>query len=122
IEKGANNSEVHERIFNTFSESRLRLFGYCLVEKMKLFKELKTGLITLNREELRRFNVTTGDTEGLVNYPLKMADINFAALIIDRTERIKLSFRSKGGFDVNAFSRAHFGGGGHRNAAGGQSK
>ncbi|HXH17539.1 MAG TPA: bifunctional oligoribonuclease/PAP phosphatase NrnA [Chitinophagales bacterium] len=121
IEKGVNNSEVYEKIFNQFTESRLRLFGYCLVEKMKLFKELKTGLITLNREELQRFNVTTGDTEGLVNYPLKIEDINFAALIIDRTEKIKLSFRSKGSFDVNAFARKHFNGGGHKNAAGGQS-
>jgi len=121
IEKGVSNSEVYEKIFNTFTESRLRLFGYCLSEKMKLFRELKTGLITLNKEELKRFNITTGDTEGLVNYPLKMEDINFAALIIDRTERIKLSFRSKGSFDVNAFAREHFKGGGHRNAAGGQS-
>ncbi len=121
IEKGADNSDVYEKIFNTFTESRLRLFGYCLVEKMRLFKELKTGLITLNRDELKRFNVTTGDTEGLVNFPLKMGDINFAALIIDRTERIKLSFRSKGSFDVNAFARTYFNGGGHKNAAGGQS-
>jgi len=121
IERGTNNSEVYEKIFNTFTESRLRLLGYCLAEKMKLFNELKTGLITLNREELQRFNVTTGDTEGLVNYPLKIEGINFAALIIDRTERIKLSFRSRGSFDVNAFARKHFNGGGHRNAAGGQS-
>ena len=122
IDKGVDNSGVYEKVFNTYSESRLRLFGYCLVEKMKLFKELKTGLITLDRDELKRFNIASGDTEGLVNYPLKMADINFAALIIDRTERIKMSFRSKGKFDVNAFSRAHFDGGGHKNAAGGQSK
>lgn len=121
IERGVNNSEVYEKIFHTFTESRLRLFGYCLWEKLKLFRELKTGLIVLNRDELQRFSVTTGDTEGLVNYPLKMEDINFAALIVDRTERIKLSFRSKGSFDVNAFARAHFNGGGHKNAAGGQS-
>ena len=121
IEKGADNSLIYQRIFNTYSESRLRLFGYCLVEKMKLFKDLRTALITLNREELQRFNIKTGDTEGLVNYPLKMDGINFAALIIDRTERIKLSFRSQGSFDVNKFSRAHFNGGGHKNAAGGQS-
>lgn len=121
IERGADNSMIYQKIFNTFSESRLRLFGYCLVEKMKLFPELKTAIITLNREELQRFNIKTGDTEGLVNYPLKMDDINFAALIIDRTEKIKISFRSKGSFDTNKFSRAHFNGGGHKNASGGQS-
>ena len=122
IDKGAENSDAYDKVFNTFSESRLRLFGYSITEKMKVFKELKTAYISLNREELQRFNIKTGDTEGLVNYPLKMQDINFAALIIDRTEKIKISFRSKGSFDVNALSRAHFNGGGHKNAAGGQSK
>lgn len=121
IERGADNSMIYQKIFNTFTESRLRLFGYCLVEKMKLFPELKTAVIALNREELQRFHIKTGDTEGLVNYPLKMDSINFAALIIDRTEKIKLSFRSKGSFDTNKFSRAHFSGGGHKNASGGQS-
>ncbi len=120
VAKGINNSDIYEKVFNTFSESRLRLFGHC-IERMKIFKDLKTVLITLNRSELQRFGVKTGDTEGLVNFPMKMSDINFSVLIIDRTERIKLSFRSRGSFDVNKFAREHFDGGGHRNAAGGQS-
>jgi phosphoesterase RecJ-like protein len=68
-----------------------------------------------------RFDIQTGDTEGLVNYLLTIQDIQFGALLIDRVEERKWSFRSKGNFDVNEFARLHFEGGGHRNAAGGRS-
>ncbi|MDE3126133.1 MAG: bifunctional oligoribonuclease/PAP phosphatase NrnA, partial [Bacteroidota bacterium] len=43
------------------------------------------------------------------------------AIVIDRNEERKWSFRSKGSFDVNIFAREHFEGGGHKNAAGGRS-
>lgn len=121
IEKGIDNSGIYHRMFNSFSESRLRLFGFSITEKLKVYPELKAAMISLNKEELQRFNIRTGDTEGLVNYPLKITGVNFASLIIDRTERIKMSFRSTGSFDVNNFARKHFDGGGHKNAAGGQS-
>jgi phosphoesterase RecJ-like protein len=75
----------------------------------------------LDRDELRKFNVQTGDTEGLVNFGLGLKDIVFSVLIIDRTERVKMSFRSKGNFPANELATKYFEGGGHRNAAGGQS-
>ncbi len=68
-----------------------------------------------------RYEIKTGDTEGLVNYPLSIQGIRMAALIIDRDEEVKCSFRSKGDFDVNIFARKYFAGGGHINAAGGRS-
>ena len=119
IAKGVQVNDVYQRIYNSFTENRLRLFGYCITEKMKVFPELKTAYIALTQDDLVKFNVQSGDTEGLVNFPLKIADINFSTLISDRTEIIKLSFRSKGSFDVNQFSRSHFSGGGHVNASGG---
>mgnify|MGYP002283145759 CR=1 FL=1 len=89
---------------------------------MEIIPECKTALIYLDRDELRKFNVQTGDTEGLVNYLLSIHGIKFAAIVIDREEERKWSFRSKGNFDVNIFARTHFEGGGHANAAGGSSK
>jgi phosphoesterase RecJ-like protein len=68
------------------------------------------------------FNVKTGDTEGLVNMGLSIIGVVMSVLIIDRTERVKMSFRSKGDFAVNEYSAKYFSGGGHRNAAGGQSE
>ena len=120
-DKGVRGSWIYHTVFDNFTEPRLRLFGYCINDKMKVYPELKTALITLNAEELQRFNVKSGDTEGIVNYPLKITGINLSVFVVDRTETIKLSFRSVGDFDVNTFARKHFNGGGHKNASGGSS-
>jgi phosphoesterase RecJ-like protein len=82
--------------------------------------DYRTALIVLTAEELRKFSSQTGDTEGLVNYGLSVKGIRLAVLITDRRENIKLSFRSLGAFSVNDLARKYFNGGGHRNAAGGQ--
>lgn len=122
LDAGVDHNKIYRDVFNSFTEDRLRLFGYCITEKLKLYPAYKAALISLTKEELQRFHVRSGDTEGIVNYPLKIHGINFAAFVVDRNEVIKLSFRSVGSFDVNQFSRLHFNGGGHVNAAGGQSK
>ena len=88
---------------------------------MEVIYEYNTALISIPWKDLVKYQIRTGDTEGLVNYPLTIQGIKFAALIIDRDEEIKCSFRSKGDFDVNQFARNYFEGGGHRNAAGGRS-
>jgi phosphoesterase RecJ-like protein len=119
IDHGASNSEIHETVYDTWSEDRLRFFGYCLTEKLKLIPEYRTGIIAVTKEELNRFKVRTGDTEGLVNYPLSIEGISVSALIIDRSKVIKLSVRSQGDVAVNELMNEHFSGGGHRNAAGG---
>jgi phosphoesterase RecJ-like protein len=89
---------------------------------MQVFYEYNTALIAIPQADLIKYEIKTGDTEGLVNYPLSIEGIKFAAIIIDRGEERKCSFRSKGDFDVNTFARNHFDGGGHYNAAGGQSR
>ncbi|MBL7718672.1 MAG: DHH family phosphoesterase [Flavipsychrobacter sp.] len=120
--KGLEHSIVHEHIYDSWSESRMKFLGYVLLERMEIFPKYNTGLITLSKKELRLFNVQSGDTEGLVNYPLSIANVRFATLITERGDEVKLSFRSKGDFDVSSFAREHFSGGGHFNASGGRSK
>lgn len=122
MEHGAQHIKIHERIFDVFSPDRSRLFGYCLYHKMELLEDGKVALMSLNKEELEMFNVKTGDTEGLVNFGLSILGVVMSVLIIDRTERVKMSFRSKGDFAVNEYSAKYFSGGGHKNAAGGQSE
>jgi phosphoesterase RecJ-like protein len=119
--KGLQHSVIHEEVYDAWQENRMRFLGFVLLERMEIFPEYGSGLITLSQEDLDRFDVRTGDTEGIVNYPMSIAGIRFATLIIERKDGIKLSFRSKGSFDVNAFARTHFSGGGHFNASGGQS-
>ncbi|MCM5528266.1 bifunctional oligoribonuclease/PAP phosphatase NrnA [Parasegetibacter sp. NRK P23] len=118
---GLNHTEIHEALYDNFLENRLRFIGHVLSNRMEVFYEYNAALISITKGDLLRFNIKTGDTEGLVNYPLSIQGIKFAGLVIDRDEERKWSFRSKGDFDVNTFARLHFEGGGHFNAAGGRS-
>jgi phosphoesterase RecJ-like protein len=121
-EKGLKHSLVHEELYDNFSENRFRFIGNVLLNRMEVFYEYNTALIAIPQADLIKYEVKTGDTEGLVNYPLSIKGIKLAAIIIDRGEERKSSFRSKGNFDVNTFARKYFNGGGHFNAAGGFNK
>ena len=121
-ESGLNHSQIHENLFDNFLEGRFRFFGNTLLNRMEIFYEYNTALIAIPQKDLIKYNVKTGDTEGLVNFPLSIKGIKLAAVIIDRGDERKSSFRSKGGFDVNTFARKYFNGGGHFNAAGGKNK
>lgn len=118
---GFNHSAVHDHIYDSFLENRLRFIGHVLLNRMEVIYELNTALMAIPKADLYKFDITTGDTEGLVNYPLSIQGIKMAAIVIDRDEERKWSFRSKGDVDVNQFARKYFEGGGHKNAAGGRS-
>jgi phosphoesterase RecJ-like protein len=120
-DRGLDHSPIHEAVFDSWSANRMRFVGYMLIEKMELFPPWQAGLITVSKKDMKLFDLTSGDTEGLVQYPLSIAGIRFSTLITERADEIKLSFRSKGNFDVNRFAREHFEGGGHFNASGGKS-
>ena len=119
IDHGAENAKVHQLLFDNSSVDRLRLLGYCLNEKMQVMKEFNTAFISLSDQEKEKFNHQNGDTEGVVNYALGIAGINFAAFFSENKGEIRISFRSKGDFPANLFSKKYFSGGGHKNAAGG---
>ncbi len=119
---GANPSWVSKMIYDTNTLARMKLTGYVLSNKLTLLPEYRTVYITLTTDELRKFNIKTGDTEGLVNYGLSIEGIRLSVFMYDRKEEIKLSFRSLGSFPANEIARKYFEGGGHRNAAGGTSR
>jgi phosphoesterase RecJ-like protein len=122
MDRGLKHAPIHQAIYDTQTENRLRLTGYALSEKLYVDAKLGFAYIALSDEELNRFNHQPGDTEGLVNQALSMQGIRVAAFFRQTSERdaVKCSFRSKGDWDVNAFARAHWNGGGHRNASGGK--
>lgn len=122
MDRGLQHSIIHEEIFDNYLENRLRFFGHIFLHRMEIFYEYNTVLISASKADLLKYEIRTGDTEGLVNLPLSIKGIKMAALIFDRDEEVKLSFRSKGDFDVNVFARKYFNGGGHKNAAGGNSQ
>ena len=122
LQYGINTDKIRSEVYSNFTSDRMKLLGYCLNEKMQVFPEMRTAVISLSSKELEEFNFTPGDTEGFVNYPLSIKNIVFTALFIEKDGLVKASFRSKGNFPANAFSKLHFNGGGHLNAAGGLSK
>jgi len=121
IQKGAENWKIHQLVYDNFSADRLRFLGHCLLNNLKVFPEYNAAMISVSQAELKQYNIATGDTEGLVNYALTINGVRLAALIIERTEMVKLSLRSTGDFPANEICKKYFNGGGHRNAAGGQS-
>lgn len=122
IEKGADNTAIHNNIYDTNSYKSLQLLG-CALTNLRVIPESRAAYITLSQDELQKYDYKKGDTEGIVNYGLSLDNVVLAAIFIeDRNEGIiKISLRSKGNFSVNEMSRAHFEGGGHTNAAGGKS-
>ncbi|PZD79543.1 bifunctional oligoribonuclease/PAP phosphatase NrnA [Mesonia sp. K7] len=122
IDKGANNSLIHQSVYDSSSFNKLQLLGTAL-NNLQILPEYNTAFITLTQEELDKNNFQKGDTEGFVNYGLSIKGIVFAAIFIENKQEalVKISFRSKGSFDVNQFARKHFDGGGHINAAGARS-
>ena len=122
IQKDINKDRIYNKVFNNYSEGRLRLMGYVLYEKLRVYAESRSSLITLSREEMARFDFNKGDTEGLVNIPLQMKNVYFSAFLREDTEKdlIRVSLRSQGTFPCNKFAAQYFNGGGHLNASGGQ--
>jgi phosphoesterase RecJ-like protein len=119
--RGLKHSKVHENLFDNFLENKLRFTGHILLNRMQVFYEYNTALIAIPKSDLLKYYIKTGDTEGLVNFPQTIQGIKLVALVIDRDEERKWSFRSKGDFDCNTFARKYFEGGGHYNASGGRS-
>ncbi|CAM4375183.1 DHH family phosphoesterase [Zobellia nedashkovskayae] len=122
IDKGAENTQIHHKIYDTNTPGRLHLLG-CALKNMVIHDKYRTAYITLSQDELDMYKYQKGDTEGFVNYGLTLEGIIFAVIFIENKEEgiIKISFRSIGDFNVNEFARTYFEGGGHNNAAGGKS-
>ena len=116
---GINTRQIRTYLYNMLPESRLRVTGYALFSKMKIIKKLRTAYIVLTQDELKNLRYQKGDTEGLVNCCISMNNIVFGCIIIEQIDCVKLSFRSRGNFDVSQFAVQHFEGGGHKNASGG---
>ncbi|RZK49654.1 MAG: bifunctional oligoribonuclease/PAP phosphatase NrnA [Pedobacter sp.] len=121
IDKGAEHWRIHQLVYDNSSENRIRFLGHCLSHKLEILRDFNTALITVDKDELVKFDVQTGDTEGIVNYALSINGIKLAAFIVERKDKVKLSLRSTGDFPANEICKKYFNGGGHRNAAGGQS-
>ncbi len=121
LEAGVDDNKLQDVIFNSQSEKHLRLLGHCLNNRLEILSEYKTGIIWLTRDDYDRFDIQRGDTEGIVNFLLKLKEVKIAAFITEQPTIVKLSLRSKGDISVQEIAQKHFKGGGHKNASGGSS-
>ncbi|MDG1038282.1 MAG: bifunctional oligoribonuclease/PAP phosphatase NrnA [Polaribacter sp.] len=119
---GVQHHLIHEKLSDNNTESRLRLQGFAMSEKLEILYEQNVGIISLSREELAKYNYKKGDTDSLANIVLSIKGIKAAIVFTERDGIIKISFRSKGSENpVNVLAKEHFNGGGHANASGGMS-
>ena len=122
LRKGVDKDALYRHLFNTYKESRMRLMGYVLSQKLEIIPECHTALFSLTEEELKQYNYEKGDTEGFVNLPLSIDGIIFSIFAREEKDTVKLSLRSVGNFPANKFASHFFEGGGHLNASGAESK
>jgi phosphoesterase RecJ-like protein len=121
IDAGAVNWQINNLVYNNSSENRLRFLGVCLSQRLEVLYEYNTAIIAVSKEDLDKYGITTGETEGIVNYALSIAGIRLAAFIVERPDKVKLSVRSRGEIPANDICKKYFNGGGHLNASGGTS-
>ena len=118
VETGIDINDIHDSIFNVFSESRVRFLGYCLSDLLKVHSDINMAYIAVSLADQKRFGLEEGDMESIVNYTLCMRHIRVGVLIKETPKSVRMSFRSKGEFNVNDFAAKYFKGGGHRRASG----
>ena len=120
LKKGMDKDDIYNKVYNSYSEDRFRMLRFTLSSRMKTYPELRSALIWLSKEDQKKFNFSKGDTEGFVNYPLRIKGIVFATFIREDNDLVKLSFRSKEDFACNEFATEFYNGGGHKYASGGE--
>ncbi|MFK7954307.1 MAG: bifunctional oligoribonuclease/PAP phosphatase NrnA [Ekhidna sp.] len=121
IDLGVEANKVSRHIYDTNSLESLQFLGHALSQKLEVNELARVAHFVIDESLFENFNLKQGDTEGLVNYALSIKNIVMAAIIIERDDEIKLSFRSVGDVAVNKFAEEYFNGGGHKNASGGTS-
>ena len=121
IEAGADSAQIANLIYDSNSVNRLKFIGFAITRRLVVREDLQLAYFAISKKDLKKYQSQTGDTEGLVNYALSLTGVKLAALFSEREDGVKISFRSSVEVAVNKFAAAHFGGGGHKNAAGGKS-
>jgi phosphoesterase RecJ-like protein len=121
LEAGADATAIANLIYDSNSLNRLKFIGFAITKRLVVREDLHLAYFVISKKDLKKYQSQTGDTEGLVNYALSLDGVKLAALFSEREDGVKISFRSSVDVAVNKFAAAHFGGGGHKNAAGGKS-
>ena len=123
LTKHINKDKIYRNVYHNYSESRIRLMGYVMYQKLVYKPEYHAAYYTLTREELKKFNYIKGDAEGLVNIPQQIKGLKLSVSLREDTDKpdlVRVSLRSVDDFPCNQMAEQFFNGGGHLNASGGR--
>jgi phosphoesterase RecJ-like protein len=117
LEAGVDPVLVARNVYDSNNMGRLKLFG-AVLSAMQIDQTGRIAIVYLDHEMAREAGGTYEDTEGLINLPLTVKEIQ-AVVFFKQTEQdeYRVSMRSKGEIDIGAVAK-EFDGGGHKNAAG----
>jgi phosphoesterase RecJ-like protein len=117
IEAGVDPVAVARSVYDSNNMGRLKLFG-AVLSAMQIDASGRIAIVYLDHEMARAAGGTYEDTEGLINLPLTVKEIQ-AVVFFKQIEgdEYRVSMRSKGDIDIGAVAK-EFSGGGHKNAAG----
>jgi phosphoesterase RecJ-like protein len=116
-EAGAQPEAIARAIYDSSTMGRLRLMG-AVLHNLEFEANGRAALAALTLELLRTTGSTHEDSDGLINVPLTVKEIQAVAFFKEvEPGTFRISLRSKGDVDVNRVAN-RFGGGGHKNAAG----
>jgi phosphoesterase RecJ-like protein len=114
---GVEPHDLYMRLYQAEPAPKIRLLGAAL-KTLELHDEQSVAVMYLTQEAFQLAQAEPGDTEGIINTPLRIDSVQVSLLFVDAGDGlIRTSFRSKTDFDVAALASS-FGGGGHRSAAG----
>ena len=123
LTKRIDKDKIYRNVYHNYSESRIRLMGYVMYEKLVYMPEYNAAYYTLTKDELKRFRFIKGDAEGLVNIPQQIKGLRLSISLREDTEKdrvVWVSLRSVDNFPCNLMAEEFFNGGGHLNASGGR--
>ncbi|MGI2299758.1 DHH family phosphoesterase [Candidatus Cardinium hertigii] len=121
IEYGVDPFNVQRLIYDNKSLNRLHFFSFAVSQRLVVLPSLHVAYFVIQKEDYKRYELKSGDTEGLVDYALSLKDISLAAVLKEKDDTVYLSLRSVGDLPANLIAKKYFNGGGHKNAAGGVS-
>ena len=116
---GVNRDAIVEKVNWHYGENRLRALGMLLDSRLTVLPQ-GVAYMVLYKEDLEKFNLGDGDTEGFVNMPLAISAVRMSILIKEDKEHFRVSVRSKKGTSAQNYTKVYCHGGGHENAAGGK--
>ena len=117
VEAGADPQWIARTHYDSSTIGRVKIFG-AVLNGMELDSSGRVAMLTITAALAADAGATYDDTEGLINFPLTVKDIQAVAFFKEMTDGSwRVSLRSKGNVDVRAVA-SRFGGGGHVNAAG----